>query len=234
MKVLVFGGGGKMGSTVAFDLLKDNDVTVVGLADRSHGALENAKTWLKSPKVVTHQVDVSRKDELAALMKLYDVGINTLPDRRASYLVVDAAVRNGFNFVDILEEYHRRPDAYEVEGLVLPQGMTLNEYGDWIHETAVKNHVTFMDGIGFAPGMSNVTCGEGIRKLDTAVSCIARVGGIPAKDAAARHPLRYMITWAFSHVLREYVIKVNVLQDGKLTEVDASSGREQFEFDRAG
>ncbi|MDO8834858.1 MAG: saccharopine dehydrogenase C-terminal domain-containing protein [Vicinamibacterales bacterium] len=234
MKVLVFGGGGKMGSTVAFDLIQSGEVTTVGLADRSHGALENARAWLKSPNVVTHQVDVSRKDELTALMKQYDVGINTLPDRRTSYMVVDAAVRCGFNFVDILEEYHLRPDTYEVEGLLLPQGMTLNQYGDWIHETAVKNNVTFMDGIGFAPGMSNITCGEAIRKLDTAESVIARVGGVPAKEAAARHPLRYMITWAFSHVLREYVIKVNVLQDGKITEVNASTGRETFAFDQLG
>jgi len=102
MKVLVFGGGGKMGSTVAFDLLKDEAVTSVGLADRSHGALENARAWLRSPKVVTHQVDVTRRDELTALMKQYDVGVNTLPDRRTSYLVVDAAVRCGFNSVDIL------------------------------------------------------------------------------------------------------------------------------------
>jgi saccharopine dehydrogenase-like NADP-dependent oxidoreductase len=234
MKVLVFGGGGKMGSIVAFDLVRNSDVTVLGLADRSHGALENARAWLRDPKIVTHQVDVSRADDLAALMRIYDVGINTLPDRRASYTVVDAAVRNGFNFVDILEEYHRRPDAYEVEGLVLPQGMTLDQYGDWIHETAIKNHVTFVDGIGFAPGISNVTCGEGIRKLDVAESVIARVGGVPNKEAAARHPLRYMITWAFSHVLREYVIKVNVLQNGQLTEVDATSGRERFSFNKLG
>ena len=234
MKVLVFGGGGKMGSIVAFDLVRNSDVTVVGLADRSHGALENARAWLRDPKIVTHQVDVSRADDLAALMRLYDVGINTLPNRHVSYAVVDAAVRNGFNFVDILEEYHRRPDAYEVEGLVLPQGMTLDQYGDWIHETAIKNHVTFVDGIGFAPGISNVTCGEGIRKLDVAHSVIARVGGVPSKEAATRHPLRYMITWAFSHVLREYVIKVNVLRNGRLTEVDASSGRERFSFDKLG
>ncbi len=234
MKVLVFGGGGKMGSTVAFDLIRSDEVTTVGLADRSHGALENARAWLKSPKVVNHQVDVNRKDDLAALMKQYDVGINTLPDRRTSYMVVDAAVRAGFNFVDILEEYHRRPDAYEVEGLLLPPGLSLNDYGDWIHETAITNNVTFMDGIGFAPGMSNITCGEGIRKLDVAESVIARVGGVPAKEAASRHPLRYMITWAFSHVLREYVIKVSILQNGAVTEVDASTGRESFLFDRFG
>jgi len=234
MKILVFGGGGKMGTTVAFDLLKHDAVATVGLADRSHGALENARAWLKSPKVATHQVDVTKRDDLTALMKHYDVGVSTLPDRRTSYIVVDAAVRCGFDFVDILEEYHRRPDAYEVEGLVIPPGMGLNEYGDWLHDTAQKNGVTFLDGIGFAPGMSNVTCGEGIRKLDRAESVIARVGGIPNKEAAARHPLRYMITWAFSHVLREYVIKVCILQDGKVVEVDASSGREAFSFDKYG
>lgn len=234
MKVLIFGGGGKMGSTVAFDLLRNDEVTLVGLADRSHGALENARAWLNSPKVVVHQVDVSRRDEMVALMRHFDVGVNTLPDRRTSYMVAEAAVVCGFNLVDILEEYHRRPDEYEVEGLVLPPGMGLNEYGDWLHETAQKHHVTFLDGIGFAPGMSNVTCGEGIRKLDVAESVIARVGGIPNKEAAARHPLRYMITWAFSHVLREYVITVRVLQHGEVVEVDASSGREAFLFDKFG
>ena len=234
MKVLVFGGGGKMGSTVAFDLLKNEAVKEVGLADRSYGALENVRAWLKSPHVVVHHVDVTDKEELTALMKHYDVGVNTLPDRRTSYQVADAAVRCGFNLVDILEEYHRRPDAHEVEGLVLPPGMALNDYGDWLHETALANHATFLDGLGFAPGMSNVTCGEGMRKLDVVESVIARVGGVPNKDAAARHPLRYMITWAFSHVLREYVIKVLVIQDGQVVEVDASTGRETFLFNKLG
>jgi saccharopine dehydrogenase-like NADP-dependent oxidoreductase len=234
MKVLVFGGGGKMGSTVAFDLLKNGEVREVGLADRSYSGLENARAWLKNPNVVIHHLDVSDKDELKALMGHYDVGVNTLPDRRTSYLVADAAVRFGFNVVDILEEFHLRPDAHEVEGLVLPAGMSLNDYGDWIHETALANRVTFLDGLGFAPGMSNVTCGEGIRKLDVTESVIARVGGVPNKEAAAGHPLRYMITWAFSHVLREYVIKVLVMQNGQVVEVDASTGREHFRFDKLG
>jgi saccharopine dehydrogenase-like NADP-dependent oxidoreductase len=234
MKVLVFGGGGKMGSTVAFDLLKNEAVTTVGLADRSYSALENARAWLRNPNVVVHHVDVSDKEELTTLMRHYDVGVNTLPDRRTSYLVADAAVQCGLNLVDILEEYHRRPDVHEVEGLLLPSGMGLNEYGDWIHETARAKRVTFLDGMGFAPGMSNVTCGEGMRKLDVTESVIARVGGVPNKEAAARHPLRYMITWAFSHVLREYVIKVLVMRDGQVVEVDASTGLEQFRFDKLG
>ena len=232
MKILVFGGSGKMGAAVAFDLARETAVTAIGLVGRRREALDKTRAWLASPKVAVHVLDVERMDDAKALMKQYDVCVNTLPDRHTSYLVVQAAVECGCHVVDMLEEYHRRPDAYETESLVLPPGMTLNGFGDYLHETAVKNGVTFLDGIGFAPGLSNITCGEGIRKLDRAESVIARVGGIPSKDAAARHPLRYMITWAFWHVLREYMIRVTVLQDGRVVEVDASTGRERFQFDK--
>ena len=234
MKVLVFGGSGKMGAAVAFDLAHDPAVTQIGLVGRRKDALEATRAWLKSPKVAVHPLDIERVDETKTLMKQYDVSVNTLPDRHTSYLVVQAAVEAGRHIVDMLEEYHRRPDAYETENLVLPKGMTLDAYGDYLHETALRNGVTFMDGIGFAPGLSNITCGEGIRKLDKAESAIARVGGIPSKAAAAARPLRYMITWAFWHVLREYMIKVTVLEDGRIVEVNASTGRECFQFDKFG
>jgi lysine 6-dehydrogenase len=234
MKVLVFGGSGKMGAAVAFDLAHEPAVSAIGLVGRRREALEATRTWLKSPKVVVHPLDIERTDDVKALMKQYDVSVNTLPDRHTSYLVVQAAVECGRHIVDMLEEYHRRPDAYETENLVLPKGMALDAYGDYLHETALKNGVTFMDGIGFAPGLSNITCGEGIRKLDRADSVIARVGGIPSREAAARRPLRYMITWAFWHVLREYMIKVNVLKEGRIVEVDATTDRERFRFDKLG
>ncbi len=234
MKVLVFGGSGKMGKTVAYDLVRDERVTTVGLVDRRMDALAQVQAWLTSPKVETHHIDIASTDDVTGLMRQYDVGVNTLPDRHASYRVIHLAVESHFNIVDILEEYHRRPDEYETENLMFPAGMTASQYGDWLHETAVRNGVTVLDGFGFAPGMSNVTCGEGIRKLDRVDSAIARVGGIPEKEAAARHPLRYMITWAFGHVLREYMIKVNVRKNGRLVEVNAATDLEEFTFDKLG
>jgi len=173
-------------------------------------------------------------EETKNLMKQYGVGLIALPDRKTSYKLIHSAVEAGLNIVDMLEEYHKRPDAYETEGLEVPQGMSLNDYGDWIHETAIKNNATFVDGMGFAPGLSNVTLGEGIRKIDIAEKAVARVGGIPSKEAAQRHPLRYMITWAFDHVLREYMIKLNVIKNGKIVEVDAATDREKFRFNQFG
>jgi saccharopine dehydrogenase-like NADP-dependent oxidoreductase len=234
MKALVFGGSGKVGSAVAWDLAHDNKIDAIGITGRNLEALEKTRKWIGSDKVVPHAIDVHDKTALSALMRRYDAGALALPHRKTSYKVVHAAVENGFQIVDMLEEYHRRPDAYETEGLEIPGGMTLDQYGDWLHETAIKNDVTFIDGMGFAPGLSNVTLGEGIRKLDKAEKAIARVGGIPSKKAAANHPLRYMITWAFEHVLREYMIKLKVIKNGRVIEVDAAGDLEPFKFDKFG
>jgi lysine 6-dehydrogenase len=134
----------------------------------------------------------------------------------------------------MLEEYHRRPDPYEIEGLEIPAGMGIDDYGEWLHEKAMEHGITFLDGMGFAPGISNITLGEGIRKLDKAESAIARVGGIPTKVAAGRHPLKYMITWAFDHVLREYMVRVKVIKNGEIVEVNAASELEAFKFTEFG
>jgi len=112
--------------------------------------------------------------------------------------------------------------------------MTPEEYGGFLHKRATDNDVILVDGLGFAPGLSNITVAEAIRKMDKAESAIARVGGIPTKEASVRYPLKYMITWAFEHVLREYMIQVEVIKNGKVVEVPALSDREKFRFARLG
>jgi saccharopine dehydrogenase-like NADP-dependent oxidoreductase len=234
MNVLIFGGSGKIGAAVAWDLVKANDVDTVGLIGRREDALERTKVWIDSPKTRTHVLDIAETQSFKSLMQHYDVGVIALPDRKTSYKIVETAIETGLNIVDMLEEYHRRPDPYEVEGLEMPGGMPVDDYGEWLHQKAVERGVTFLDGMGFAPGISNITLGEGIRKLDRAESAVARVGGIPAKEAASNHPLGYMITWAFKHVLREYMVRVKVIKNGKIVEVNAASELERFRFAQFG
>ncbi len=234
MKILIFGGSGKIGSAVAWDLATDPAIDEIGIAGRRREPLERVKKWVGSDKIRVHVLDIEDRAGMTALMRHYDAGALALPDRKTSYRTAEYSVTAGFNIVDMLEEYHRRPDPYEVEGLVLPGGMTLDGYGDWLHEQAIKNGVTFLDGMGFAPGLSNITLGQGIRDLDEADTAIARVGGIPEKAAAQRHPLRYMITWEFDHVLREYVIRVKIIRNGQIVEVDAGCDHESFQFTQLG
>ncbi|MDP1629688.1 MAG: saccharopine dehydrogenase C-terminal domain-containing protein, partial [bacterium] len=234
MKTLIFGGSGKIGTAVAWDLSKDKEIKVIGLVGRHRDALEKVKKFVKSGKVVIHILDINDKKKTVALMKKYDVGITVLPDRKTSYKVLSCAIEARLNSVDALEEFHRTPDTYEVEGLELPPGLKIGEYGEWLHRKAVKNNMTFLSGMGFAPGLSNVACGEAIRKLDIAKKVVARVGGIPSKESSLKHPLKYIITWAFWHVLREYMIKVQVIKNGKIVEVDAATDIEKFQFNHFG
>jgi lysine 6-dehydrogenase len=234
MKILIFGGSGKIGSAVAWDLAKDDNVKAIGIVGRHKKTLENIKKWVKSDKIVPHILDINDKKASVALMKKYDAGAVVLPDRKTSYKVLHYSVEAGLDSVDALEEFHRTPDPYEIEGLEIPRGLKLDGYGEWLHAKAFKNQVTFLDGMGFAPGLSNITCGEGIRKLDVAEKVVARVGGIPSKEAASAHPLRYMITWSFHHVLREYIIRLKVIKDGKIVEVEAATDLEKFVFNQLG
>lgn len=234
MKILVFGGSGKIGSAVAWDLAKDNEIEAIGIVGRHKDTLEQVKNWIGSDKVVVHVLDISNKQDTINLMKQYKVGAIALPNRKTSYKIVHSAIEAGLHIVDTIEEFHRTPDPYEIEGLEIPSGMKLAQYGEWLHKKAVENGVTFVDGMGFAPGLSNVTLGEGIRKIDEAEKAVARVGGIPSKEAAQKHPLRYMITWAFEHVLREYMIKLNVIKNGKMVEIDAATDLEKFRFNKFG
>jgi lysine 6-dehydrogenase len=234
MRILVFGGSGKIGRAVAWDLAPDPDVEVIGIVGRHEETLDKVKEWVGSVKVRPHVLDIHDKQAAISLMKGYDVGVLTLPNRQTSYKVVQLAIEAGLNVVDTIEEFHRTPDAYETEGLEVPEGMKLSDYGEWLHKKACENSVTFVDGMGFAPGLSNITLGDGIRKIDVAERAVARVGGIPSKEAAAKHPLRYMITWAFEHVLREYMIKLNVIKNGRIVEVDAATDRERFRFNQFG
>jgi saccharopine dehydrogenase-like NADP-dependent oxidoreductase len=87
--------------------------------------------------------------------------------------------------------------------------------------------------MGFALGLNNVTLCEGRKKVN-ASSAVARVGGIPSKESAKRYPLKYMITWSFGQVLREYMVKVRIAKDRIVTEVDSTSGRENFRFKTCG
>jgi lysine 6-dehydrogenase len=217
-----------MGRAVSWYLGKDPQVTRVGLLDAQESALKAMAA--NSDKFYIHCVGIDDSEKLQAVMKAYDAGIVVLPNRRLSYLAIEAAIAARLNLVDILEEYHRHPDEYEVEGLLVPAGMSIREYGENLHQRAVKNDVLILDGMGFAPGLSNLTTERGISLLDKVHTAVARVGGIPNAEAACRHPLCYMTTWSIEHVLREYNVKTNMIKDGKIVEVQALSDMECFKF----
>ncbi len=233
MKALIFGAG-RQAEGIAWYLVNHSDFEQVGIYSRSEDHINKISDFLKSDKIEKHIGNVLDEEKTKEVMEGYDVGINALPTRETSYKTVELAIEEGLDMVDILEEYHRRPDPYEMENLEIPEDMTVEEYGEWLHEEYKENDLIFIDGNGFAPGITNFTLGEALREMDERESAIARCGGVPDEEAAKRHPLKYMITWAFDHVLREYNIKSPAIIDGEETEIRALTRHEKFNFDKFG
>lgn len=63
MKILIFGGSGKIGSAVAWDLAKDGEVESIGLVGRHRKTLQQTKDWVKSKKIVLHTLDINKKSK---------------------------------------------------------------------------------------------------------------------------------------------------------------------------
>jgi lysine 6-dehydrogenase len=235
MKILSIGSAGKMGKAVVSYLSKDPEVAQVGLMDNYEAGVKSLVEADTSGKLSAHPINVDDLDKVKNIMKDYNVVVVTLPDRRTSYKVMEAAIDARVHLVDILEEYHRRPDVDETEGFVIPSEYAdSEEYGDKLHEKALQNDVLVLDGMGFAPGLSNITTGHGINKLDSCEIAIARVGGIPSMECCDKHPLRYMTTWSLEHVLREYNITTKILKDGEMVIVPALTDMELFKFTEFG
>ena len=148
MKILVIGAAGKMGRAVSWYLGQDQEVTKVGLLDAHEAALTTMAK--EGNKYQVHAVSIEDTEKLQGVMKQYDAGVVVMPNRNLSYKAIEAAIAIRMDLVDILEEYHRHPDEYETEGLVVPKGMSISQYGENLHERAEKNNVLILDGMGFA------------------------------------------------------------------------------------
>jgi lysine 6-dehydrogenase len=69
MNVLIFGGSGKIGAAVAWDLVKEEDVESVGIIGRREDALEKTVAWIASPKVKPYVLDIVDKRAVKRLMQ---------------------------------------------------------------------------------------------------------------------------------------------------------------------
>lgn len=233
MKILIVGSG-KMGSVMAWDLCRYRDVETIGLADTCQSSLDATRNRVKDDRIRPHLLKQGDRQQLIEIMKGYDVGLGALPFPYQSNELVEDAVTAGLDLVEIHGEYQRRPNESFTKGLSIPEGMSAVEYGEQLHQKAVEKDILILACMGFAPGLSNLTLGHGIRMMDTAESAIARVGGIPAKEVAGKYPMNYMVTWAWNQTIDCAMNKIRVTKDGTMQDVDAMSDYEKFCFDKCG
>jgi len=207
MNILILGAG-RMGRAIAFDCLKQRDVTQVIVADISENQVIESMRGFENPKLHSAIVDVTNLKDVASLMKGNSVVISAVP-YMFNVDLARTAIESGCSFCDLGGNTD-----------IVHQELSMND-------DAVKKGVTIIPDCGLAPGMANNVTAYIIDEFDTVDSAKIRVGGLPINPVP---PLNYMQLFSVHGLLNEYMGDAVIVEDGKIKKVPALSGLESLDI----
>jgi saccharopine dehydrogenase-like NADP-dependent oxidoreductase len=141
MRALIIGGVGGMGQGVARDLIKQDKVTDVILADLYPEPERVSKKLIESDKTSLVKMNVNDHETMVAAFKGIDVVINTAgPFYKTAVPVARAAVEAQVNYIDICDDYEGTEILFNSE----------------IDALAKEAGITVLTGMGSDPGTNNV------------------------------------------------------------------------------
>lgn len=209
MRMLVLGAG-LQGSACAYDLLQNDSITEVRLADR---IVDNLPKFLQ-PYVGGERLKLITLDvkDAAAVAKAME-GVKSVMCALPYYFnkpMTEAAIAAGAHFCDLGGNTE-----------IVQEQKTLNA-------SAAAKGLTVVPDCGLAPGMVNILAQLGIDRLDVTQSVRIYVGGLPQEPVG---PLKYQIVYSIEGVLDYYTTLSWIVRDGKRMEVKALSEIEPVHFD---
>jgi lysine 6-dehydrogenase len=209
MRFLVLGGG-LQGSAAAYDLLAQDDVTLVTLADVRADA--GASFLPDDDRLHRIALDFSNEEAVRAVMEEHDVVLSAAP----YYFNDDLArisIETGCDFSDLGGNTEILFAQLELDRRAKDAG------------------VTIVPDVGLAPGMVNVLAAEGIRRLDAVESAKMYVGGLPQRPVP---PLNYQVVYSLEGVLDYYTTPSWIVRDGNPVQVEALTEIEELDFGELG
>ena len=207
MRFLVLGKGAQ-GSAAAFDLLRDNEVKEVVVADLHTEPVHPALRPHLGGRLKLVRADASSEGEIAKAMKGVTGVLCALP-YYFNFEMACLALESGAHFTD------------------LGGNTAIVERQRLLDDRARAKRLSVVPDIGLAPGMVNILAQGGIEEMDRADSVRLWVGGLPQHP---KPPLNYQIVYSLEGVLDYYVTPAEILKDGKRTTVEALSGLETLDF----
>lgn len=206
MKVLVLGSG-QMGKGAAYDLVKQDSVEQIILADIDTKCAE-ALAKEVGDKAVAKTVDAKNRDQLVKVFSEVDSVISAV-SYTVNVLHTEVAIETGTHMCD------------------LGGGWTVVEKQLEMNDQARDAGVTVVPDCGLAPGMVSVLARDGIDYLDRIESVKIRVGGLQQEP---RPPLNYALIFSVEGLINEYIEPCVALRDGKITIEDPLVGFEEITF----
>lgn len=208
MRMLVLGAG-LQGSACAYDLLQNDDVTQVRLADLDVGHIAPFLAPYSGKRLIPTPLDVRNADAVRALMRQSDAVMSAIP-YYFNLGLARLAAETGVHFCDLGGNTDIVTEQLKLESIAKEKGITI------------------IPDCGLAPGMVNILAQRGIDLLDTVEEVRIYVGGLPQNPEP---PLNYQIVYSLEGVLDYYTTLSWVVRDGKRTRVKALSEREPIQFE---
>jgi len=202
MKAIVLGCG-LMGSVIARDLSGSVSVDAVSVLDTS---VENLRRIGGLPKVKPMVGDVRDSDFVMRVVKQFDIAVGALP-HAIDDEAVQAVTRAGVSLVDLV--FDLRGDEPEIDSM------------------AKKNGTTIIPACGVAPGLTNILTMHAVDLMDKTDEIHIKVGGLPQEPEP---PLNYRVPWSLDDVMGMYTHPVRIIENGKMTKVEALTGLEKITF----
>ena len=201
MKILVLGGAGAIGSEATKDLVKTSSFSEIVLGDLSEDRTNEFISELRDKRLSFVKVDANNVEELAGLMKGFDVVASTLPFRY-DFNVTQAAIKARVNGIDVAS--------------------TEEQYG--LDTKAKKAEITYVAGCGATPGTTNLMAKYGIQKLDRAEE--VQIAFAAFRCTAIAPGLLYTTLWEFDPSVEDRIY----FKDGKFVRVGPLEGKKVVEF----
>lgn len=207
MRMLVLGAG-LQGSACAFDLLQNDDVSAVRIADLDVDHLPDfLKPWVGS-RLIPVRLDLRDHDAVRAQLDWCDAVMSAAP----YYFNTDLArlaVECNAHFSDLGGNTE----------IVFEQKK--------LHDAAKAKGLSIIPDCGVAPGMVNILAQYGIEQMDSVDAVRIFVGGLPQDPEP---PLNYHIVYSLEGVLDYYTTLSWVVREGKRQQVKALSEIETMQF----
>jgi lysine 6-dehydrogenase len=206
LKVLVLGSG-QMGRGAAFDLVRNDKVEQVIVADIDEGCARTLAQEL-GPKAIAEKVDAKDRSQLESIFSKVD-SVASCVSYTVNLLHTEVAIETGTHMCDLGGNLH-----------VVKEQLAL-------HDKAKDVGITVVPDCGLAPGMTNVLARAGIESLDNVNSVHIRVGGLQQDP---RPPLDYALIFSVEGLINEYTEPCMALRDGKITYEEPLVDFEQISF----
>lgn len=204
MKVIVLGGAGDMGAEAVKDLIENEDVGQVTIADLDMEAAWRLAAALGDRRIVTRKVDAGVHDELVEAIRGHDVAAGAMgPFYLFEKAAAEAALDAGVDYISICDDHDAVAEVMQLDRRAAEKGRTI------------------LTGLGLSPGITNLLARRGYDELDKVESIRAYWAG-SAGDSEGLAVILHTI-----HIFSGMIIS---FQEGRPQQIRAGSGREVVEF----